>query len=94
MAKKGGKRAGAGRPKGSTNVPRFSDYVTDKERKTFAEFVIESYMGDVSLAKWFGDNAFSAPLKSIDLTTGGETLPTPLLHVLDHNSSKENRGTK
>jgi hypothetical protein len=46
----GGKRPGAGRPKGSTNVPRFSDYISEKERKTFVEFVLENYMADMRLA--------------------------------------------
>jgi len=38
---KGGKQPGAGRPKGSTNVPRFSDYITEADRKTFVEFILE-----------------------------------------------------
>jgi hypothetical protein len=40
---KGGKQPGAGRPKGITNVPRFSDYVTEADRKTFVAFVPETY---------------------------------------------------
>lgn len=86
--KNGGKRKGAGRPKGSTNVPRFSDYVTEKDRKQFAEFIKSVYMGDMSIAKWYGDNSFAKPVQSIDHTTGGEKLPTPILsNVPSDNSS-------
>ena len=58
---KGGARPGAGRPKGSTNVPRFADYVTEEDRKQFVEFVLATYMGDMNLCKWMGDHLFRKP---------------------------------
>lgn len=61
MAKFGGKQPGAGRPKGSTNVPRFSDYVTEEDRQRYYDFVNESYMGDNALAKFYGEHAFAKP---------------------------------
>lgn len=70
----GGARPGAGRPRGTPNLPRFSDYVTDEERQKFADFVVESYMGDAVLTKWFGDNAFAPQPKNVDVTTKGESL--------------------
>jgi hypothetical protein len=45
---KGGKRPGAGRPAGSKTVPQFRDYVSDAERKKFVEFILDSYMGDIT----------------------------------------------
>lgn len=88
---RGGKQPGAGRPKGSTNVPKFGDYVTEAERKKFVEFVLETYMGDMNLARWMGDHLFAKPVQSIDHTTKGEKLPTPILSTVpdekqDHES--------
>jgi hypothetical protein len=47
-----------GRPKGTKTVPQFRDYVSDTERKKFVEFVLDSYMGDMRLAVWLGDQLF------------------------------------
>ena len=88
MAKKGGRQPGAGRPKGTPNLPRFSDYVTDEERRKFAEFMLETYMGDMRLAVWFGDHAFAKPVEYIDHTTKGKELPTPILaSVKEHDNA-------
>ncbi len=93
MAKFGGKQEGAGRPKGSTNLPRFSDYTNDKERKKFAEFVHETYMGDMRLAIFYGQNAFAKPIEHVDHTTLGKELPTPILaNVSSNHRSKEDKG--
>jgi hypothetical protein len=35
---KGGRQPGAGRPKASTNVPRFANYITEADRKIFVEY--------------------------------------------------------
>ena len=43
----GGKRPGSGRKKGSTTVPQFRAFVSEEDRKTFVEFVLASYMGDM-----------------------------------------------
>lgn len=88
--KNGGARPGAGRPKGSTSLPRFSDYTNDAERRKFAEFVHETYMGDMRLAIFYGQNAFAKPVEHIDHTTMGEKLPTPLLaNVPTDDSTQE-----
>jgi hypothetical protein len=63
----GGKRPGAGRPKGTTNVPRFSDYITDEERKKFVEFILDNYMGDMRLAQWMGDHLFIKPKQELEV---------------------------
>jgi hypothetical protein len=56
--KNGGARPGAGRPKGSKTVPQFRNYVSEKERRKFVEFVLDQYMGDIRLALWFGEQLF------------------------------------
>lgn len=86
MAKKGGARPGAGRPKGSGMKP-FRDYVSDEEKKKFVEFILDQYMGDMRLALWFGNQLFGQAPQSIDHTTMGEKLPTPLLANVPNDDS-------
>jgi hypothetical protein len=82
---KGGARPGSGRKKGSTTVPQFRNYVSDTERKKFVEFILDSYMGDMRLAVWLGDQLFGKAPQPIDHTTKEEKLPTPILaSVPDH----------
>lgn len=69
--KNGGKRPGAGRPKGSKTVPQFRDYVSDKERKKFVEFVLDQYMGDIRLALWLGDQLFGKAPQPLTGKDGG-----------------------
>lgn len=91
----GGKRPGAGRPKGSTSAPRFSDYVTEKDRKTFVEFMLSNYMGDMRLATWVGDNLFIKPKQEIDHTTLGKELPVPIIaNVQSNNGNSAGKRTK
>jgi hypothetical protein len=83
---RGGWRGG-GRPKGSANLPRFSDYVTDEERRKFAEFIMDQYMGDMRLAIFFGQHAFAKPVEHIDHTTLGKELPNPILNGIRSDDS-------
>jgi len=53
--------------------------VTEEDRKTFAEFMMSIYMADMNAAKWVGDHLFSKPPQAMDVTSGGEKLPTPIL---------------
>lgn len=74
----GGKRAGAGRKPGSAWKP-FREYVSEEERAKFVEFILDQYMGDMRLAQWFGNQLFGQAPQSIDHTTKGEKLPTPIM---------------
>ena len=71
MAKKGGARPGAGRPLGSGNKIKFADFVSDEDRKTFVEFMLSSYMGDMRLATWVGDQLFGKAPQAITGADGG-----------------------
>lgn len=90
MAKpKGGARPGAGRPKG-TGIKPFRDYVSEEERLKFVEFILDSYMGDMRLAQWFGNQLFGQAPQSIDHTTKGEKLPTPILSTVPEKDELDN----
>lgn len=64
----GGKRPGAGRPKGSTNIPQFRDFVSDEDRAEFVEFVLSTYKESERLTMWVGDQIYGKPGQSIALT--------------------------
>ena len=74
---KGGKRPGAGRPPRAS----FNDMVNFAERKKFVEFVLDQYMGDMRLATWMGNQLFGQAPQSIDHTTLGKELPTPIMPI-------------
>jgi hypothetical protein len=81
---KGGKRIGAGRKPGPAWKP-FRDYINPEERAKFIQFILESYMGDMRLALWFGEQLFGKAPASLDITTDGQQLPTPIMYVpADH----------
>lgn len=82
-----------GRPKGTTTVPRFADFVGEDEKKKFVEFILDQYMGDMRLALWFGDQLFGRAPQSIDHTTLGEKLPTPILGAATMDVSKDDGPT-
>src|SRR5258708_12964855 len=80
---KGGKRAGSGRKKGSKSVGMmFRQYIKESDIKTYVEYMLSSYMGSDKLATWVGEYLFVKPVQSIDVTSGGEKLPAPLLVAL------------
>jgi hypothetical protein len=68
---KGGARPGAGRPKGTKTVPQFRDYVSEKDRNQFVEFILDSYMGDMRLAVWLGDHLFGKAPQPLTGPEGG-----------------------
>lgn len=61
--------------------------MTPEERQTFVDFMMSSYMGDMGLAKWVGDHLFAKPVQSIDHTTNGKDLPTPILSDVSGDDS-------
>jgi hypothetical protein len=76
---RGGRREGAGRKPGTKLVKPFREYVSEEEKLKLVEFILDQYMGDMRLAQWFGNQLFGQAPQSIDHTTQGEKLPTPIL---------------
>lgn len=85
---KGGARPGAGRPKGSITRPQLRDFYTDKEIKDFVADLKKSAKKDPGLKKFVAEQLFGKAQQSVDLTTGGEKLPQPILaHVPSDDGS-------
>jgi hypothetical protein len=84
---KGGARPGAGRPTGSTNVPKFRDFVNQEERDKFVEFILDQYMGDMRLALWLGDQLFGKATQAVEL--GGPD-GTPLVVQISEAIARKN----
>lgn len=70
MATRGGKRPGSGRKPGPTAKP-FRDYVSEKDKATFVEFMLSNYMADMRLATWVGDQLFGKAAQAITGPDGG-----------------------
>jgi len=92
---KGGKQPGAGRPKGSTTRPQIRDYFTKKDIETIVDMLKTHMVDDMQLLKFVAEQIFGKAPQSLDLTSGGEKLPTPILsHVSSHDGSKKDTRTK
>ena len=91
---RGGKREGAGRKQGLASVlaEQTRAYIADylnKNIKPMVEAIGEkAKTGDVQAFKELYDRAHGRPAQAVDLTSKGETLPTPL-YVLPRNDSDE-----
>lgn len=78
MKKKGGKREGAGRPKGSTTLIKAINYFNEKELREFWESMKERAKTDSKIALYFAEQFTGKAMQPVDHTTGGEKLPTPM----------------
>lgn len=76
----GGKREGAGRPKGSKNTrPRLADYLKPKDVTTFNEFVLSNYMESDKLTIWLGEQIYGKAMQAMEVTgaDGKDLIPQP-----------------
>lgn len=79
---RGGKREGSGRKAREWTPLR--DLVSSKDKAEYVEFVLSTYKESPDLTKWLGNQLYGQAPQSIDHTTKGEKLPTPILtHVKD-----------
>ncbi len=77
---RGGARPGAGRPPGPQR--RITDYWGEDAINEFFEFLRDNYKEDSRLMVWVGDHLLGKAPQSIDHTTLGKELPTPILNAL------------
>lgn len=68
--------------------------VSFEERKKFVEFILDTYMGDMRLAVWLGNQLFGQAPQALDVTSDGKELPQPLLYALDNERHEENTPPK
>lgn len=69
--KKGGKRPGAGRPKGSTTRPQVIDYYTPEELKAFFEDLKKRAKDDTKIALYLAEQMTGKASQAITGPEGG-----------------------
>lgn len=77
IARENGKKGG--RPKGSGHL-NIRDYLSDKDVKTFMEFLLANYMEDSRLMVWLGDHLFGKAIQPLSNADG-----QPLMIAFDPN---------
>lgn len=73
---KGGKQPGAGRPKGSTNVPQFRDFITDKDIKNWLEILRDQVVQDNKLLMWALDHIYGKAPQALTGPDGKDLFPS------------------
>lgn len=68
---RGGKRAGAGRKKGTKEIPKVSAYFTDKEMRDFIKDLKERASKSDKIAVWLGDQIFGKAPQTIEGNLAG-----------------------
>lgn len=97
---RGGIRPGAGRPEGSKGKPsaRATIYTYFKEAdiEEFFEFLKDNYKEDMRLMQWVGDHLLGKPQQSIDHTSAGKEMPSPILNAIpsDNSASQDTEAQK
>lgn len=72
MSNRGGKRQGAGRPKGSTTKPRISDHISDEDvRELITTAKEKAKDGDVRMLTFILEQIFGKAPQSIDANVSG-----------------------
>ncbi len=84
MSKKGGKRPGAGRPKGSSRRPKITDHFSDKEIKNLIKQAKAEAKKDIGMLKFLLEQLFG---KARQTVVGGDSDDNPI--ALDITIKKE-----
>lgn len=67
----GGKRPGAGRPKGSSNRPQIRDYFTPKDVQEVVEMLKTHMVDDMNLLRFVAEQIFGKAAQTISGPDGG-----------------------
>jgi hypothetical protein len=71
---KGGKRAGAGRPVGSTNRPQIRDHFTEQDVKDVIELLKTHMVEDMNVLKFVAEQLFGKAMQPVGNPDGGPLL--------------------
>ena len=82
----GGKREGAGRPRG--DIPRIRDYVTPEQREELVADVIKRAKKSDRLASWLGDQIFGKAVQRNE-HSGTEGEPLKILFDQVYDTSRQ-----
>jgi hypothetical protein len=89
MGKNGGKRPGAGRPKGSTNKVTIYDYWGKEEIDEYFDFLRDNYKEDSKLMVFVGEQLMGKAPQRLE-HSGPDGAPIPLLNVIPrHHRNQE-----
>lgn len=83
----------AGRPKGSISPRDRIRQMFEANPQDFDEF-LENYLNDKMNYKHVVELLDGKPHQSVDHTTLGKELPTPIINVLGNNSNTESNSTE
>ena len=85
----------AGRPLGSTNKPKISDYVTPEEITELVNLAIkEAKAGKVEMLKFMLEQILGKARQNIGLDGGEDDKPIRLLNYIQNNAIRDNNGDK
>ena len=82
---KGGKRRGAGRPKGSVTRPQFRDYFSEKERVELIEMIKTHMVDDMRLLQFAAEQIFGKAPQTLETPDGEKVAVAGFNIILDEN---------
>jgi hypothetical protein len=84
----GGKREGAGRPKGSSTKPQFGDYISEEKAVNVIDMLYaEALDGKIDAAKWIGDQFFGRATTKLAGDDNGD--PLKLIQIIKNGDSND-----
>lgn len=82
----GGKRPGAGRPKGSVTKPQFRDYFTEKERVELIDMIKTHMVDDMRLLQFAAEQIFGKAPQTLETPDGQKVAVAGFNIILDDNN--------
>ncbi len=82
----------AGRPQGSTNLPKIRDYIDKDQIEKLVNLCLKSAFEkkDITMQKFLVEQLFGKAPQTMDLTSGGEKIIPLLNYVRNNNSDNKN----
>ena len=82
----------AGRPQGSTNLPKIRDYIDKDQIEKLVRLCLKSAFEakDITMQKFLVEQIFGRAPQTMDLTSGGEKIIPLLNYVRNNNGNDKN----